>query len=328
VIVIQPHTACVNVVTYAPDGSLLASVSEDGWVRVWNPATLHAGEPVWEALGDSAEDDEDFDDAFFAEFGLYLDPDQSGLSHAQFTPDGKRLVTGGWQEHLRCWSVKTGKPLWQVVKPQGFGGVGALVIARDGRHVAFAGGQIGVPERVCVADLKTHEIVRTLKGHRNACGAMAASPEGFATGGADACVRFWTWDGPRCYHELALRGIVRGLAFSPDGSIFAAAGGSVVMVWDMEKPPRGRGRRKPGKVRRFRGHTDQIQTLDFSPDGAQLASAAHDGTVRVWDVASGGEVRAFAPKVGKLHGVAFAPDGLTLAFSSVKGHVGVLDVGG
>ena len=125
-----------------------------------------------------------------------------------------------------------------------------------------------------------------------------------------------------------MRGIVRGLIFSPDGMHLAAAGGSIVMVWEMVLPPSKRGRRRPGKVRRFRGHTDQIQTLDFSPDGTQIASSAHDGTVRLWDVASGAEVRAFAPKVGKLHGVAFAPDGLTLAFSSDKGHVGIIDLGG
>jgi WD40 repeat protein len=303
-LVMRPHTKCVTVVAFSPDGALLASVSEDGSAKVWNPAPLSEGEPVW----------------------VREDADGGGVSHAQFTPDGKLLITGGWEEHLRAWAAKTGKMRWQQLKPRGLGGVGTLVVSRDGARVAFAGGWIGLPERISVLDLDSGEVERTLKGHSNACGALAAGPEGFASGGADRHVRFWSWETGRCYHDLALRGVVRGLAFSPDGSRLAASGGTFVLVWPMLLPPRGRGRRTPGKAAQFRGHTGQIQSIDFSHDGARLASAAHDGTVRVWDAASGTELRAFAPRVGPLHSVAFAPDGLTLAFGSTRGHVGLLDL--
>lgn len=312
-IVIQPHADCVNVVCFSPDGSRLASVSEDGWVKVWNPAELHTGVPVWEA-------DAEADDGTGSGWSY-----SRGLSHAQFTLDSRVLLTSGWKRHLRAWDARTGDPRWEVRKPRGYGGVGTLVVSRDGSRVAFAGGQMGAPERVFVVDPKTQDMAKTFRGHDDACGALAAGPDGLASGGADKHVKFWSWETGRCYHDLALRGIVRGLVFSPDGSRFAAAGGSVVMVWEMAAPPRGK-RRLPGALRQFRGHTDQIQCLDFSPDGRTVASSAHDGTVRTWDAASGGELRAFAPKVGPLHHVAFAPDGLTLAFTGEKGHVGLLDL--
>jgi WD40 repeat protein len=311
-IIIQPHTKCTNVVCFTPDGGLFASVSEDGWAKVWNPGELHTGKPVWKV---DAEADADGGSWF-----------SSGLTHAQFTLDGKTLLTSGWKRHLRAWDAKTGEPLWEVRKPLGFGGIGTLVVSLDGSRVAFAGGQLGFKENVFVIDPKTQEVVKRLSGHDGACGALAAGPEGLASGSADKHVKFWSWDTGRCYHDLALRGIVRGLVFSPDGSRFAASGGSNVMVWDMVAPAKRKGRRKPGPLHQFRGHTDQIQSLDFSPDGTTIASAAHDGTVRTWNAASGAEIRAFAPKVGKLHHVAFAPDGLTLAFTSEKGHVGLLDL--
>jgi WD40 repeat protein len=318
-IIIQPHTQCVNVVCFNLDGSLLASVSEDGYAKVWDPAQLHTSKPIWEVDAES-DDDEVEEDELWWLFG------NTGLSHAQFTPDGKWLITSGWNRHLRAWNAKTGKAKWEVRKPKGYGGVGTLVVSRDGKHIAFAGGHMGIAERVYILDPKNETEVRSVKGHDDACGALAAGPDGFVSGSADKHVKFWTWTSNRCYHDMALRGVVRGLMFAPDGSRLAASGGAVVMVWDMQAPERKNAKRKPGKARHFRGHTDQVQAIDFSPDGTMIASAAHDGTVRTWDAASGAEIRAYAPQVGKLHHVAFAPDGLTLAFTSEKGHVGLFDL--
>ena len=61
------------------------------------------------------------------------------------------------------------------------------------------------------------------------------------------------------------------------------------------------------------GHTDLVKDVHFSPTGALLASASLDGSVIVWDVATGERRESLrANSAGGLPGVGFSPDEETL----------------
>jgi WD40 repeat protein len=54
----------------------------------------------------------------------------------------------------------------------------------------------------------------------------------------------------------------------------------------------------------------------FSPDGTRVASASTDGTVKIWDAATGQEILTLHSYLAPLYSVAFQRDGLHLAASA------------
>ncbi|SLM37979.1 g-protein beta wd-40 repeats containing, partial [Lasallia pustulata] len=74
------------------------------------------------------------------------------------------------------------------------------------------------------------------------------------------------------------------------------------------------------------GHSDQVNSVAFSPDGKQLASGSDDETVRIWDVAMGATLQTLEGHSDQVNSVAFSPDGKQLASGSDDETVRLWDV--
>ena len=68
-----------------------------------------------------------------------------------------------------------------------------------------------------------------------------------------------------------------------------------------------------GQEQSLEGHKDFVSGLAFSPDASKLASGSMDGTIRLWETASGRELAVLPGHLQETTDVAFSPDGQTLA---------------
>jgi len=105
--------------------------------------------------------------------------------------------------------------------------------------------------------------------------------------------------------------LVRSLAFTPDSTVLAAAGGNyndfAVHLWNVTSGE---------PLDKLEGHTDIIWDITFSPDGEMLVSVSNDHTVKVWDWANGKLLESM-DFPGAAVSVRFSPDGQTLAVGGV-----------
>jgi len=71
----------------------------------------------------------------------------------------------------------------------------------------------------------------------------------------------------------------------------------------------------------FRGHTDCVTGLAFSPDGKRIATAGWDNFAKVWNALSGQQLLVLSGHSQAVHAVKFSSDGKRLATASHDGTV-------
>ena len=66
----------------------------------------------------------------------------------------------------------------------------------------------------------------------------------------------------------------------------------------------------------FKGHTNSIYSVNFSPDGKTIASGSYDQTIRLWDTSGQPIGQPLKGHTKSVNSVAFSPDGKTIISGS------------
>jgi WD40 repeat protein len=195
-----------------------------------------------------------------------------------FTPDGKKLVAGGYHE-LLLYDVASGT-LEGRLRTRAER-TNALLFLADGKTLAVAGGRPGQE-----GDVRLYSLPIAPRGE--------GSP-----------VPMWNGTDPQA--EVLLRELVQSddeilcLALSPDGQRLAAGGcDRIVRIWKTADW---------SLEQTIENHADWVFGLAFTPDGKYLLSCSRDKTAKVWDLDAKESVLTFPGHQNPVYAIASSRDG-------------------
>ena len=228
------------------------------------------------------------------------------------SPDGRELLSLGDEMALLRWDLA--RPGEAVVCQLDFGSdthpyLHAVSYSPDGKSYVTPGLHL-IAVRNTVSGKET--LTRTLpRGLGNA----AVSPDARFVAGAgdDGFIHLWDLALGRDVHAFSISGrkLWCGLAFSRDGKFLSSCNEETkrVTIWNVGTGDEGR--------------SWEVQSVSrvstFSPQGQIVATGHDDGTIVLWDSATGQKKRALAGHSAPIRSLKFTPDGKTLVSSGDDG---------
>jgi len=206
------------------------------------------------------------------------------ISFIAFSPDGSRLASASADGTAKVWDLDTRQVIHDLSRHMDV--VSTVAYSQDGKRIVTS----SFDGTARVWDAANGEVLLTFTGHEKPVSSAQFSPDGrrVATAGEDNVVRVWdSASGQELYELSDFLNFVSGVAFSPDGKLLATNGGNDPKLWDAETGD------LLFLLSGFTG-SGSAQLPVFTPDGKYVAVAGQDGTVSMWETATGVPYLTFA----------------------------------
>ena len=195
------------------------------------------------------------------------------VTDVEFSPVGDVLASSSADSSVRIWDVESGTVRDTLQKHIDY--VIKLSFSADGVRLASSSAAIGVDESERTPEHNTIQVWDVASGDN----VLTIPPDGI--------------------------GYVRDVEFSPDGLTIAAttwssALGGTARIYDSETG---------AELHRLYAHRTTIANIEFSPDGAMLATGSRDGSVKIWDIEKGVEVTSYVRFPERVHDIEYSPNG-------------------
>jgi WD40 repeat protein/tetratricopeptide (TPR) repeat protein len=258
-----------------------------------------------------------------------------------FSPDGKRVVSGGRDHNIKIWDSETGAELMTIhghqlgvtawFSPDGKRIVsssnddtirvwdaasgeeltiihtcgielGSASVSSDGRRIVSA----LEDGTIKVWDAASgEELISFQSGHEDYVLSVVFSPNGkhIVSGSVDKTIK--VWDASTGDEFMTLQGhknVICSVAFSPDGKrIVSGSGDTTIKMWDASTG---------AELMTLRGHRSTVKSVGFSSDGERIVSSGSwDNMIKVWDAESGEELMTLRGHRGHISWASLSPDG-------------------
>jgi WD40 repeat protein/serine/threonine protein kinase len=279
-IILRGHTGEVAAALFLEDGRTVFSASHDGTLRFWDSETK-------------------------AELARLPYPDEP--RRAALSPNGAMLavdgsLTGYWwvldahRRHILHSATNSSPVLGAAFSPDS-----QLLAVASRDKIAL----------IRTSDWRKLTEIRKSAPIRND---LLLAPVAFSPNGS--LLAYSTSDGGIHTYDLesgaavgvgrSERGEALTLCFARDGQSLVSGDRECISVWDLGRP---------GQFRRLTDHTEQVVCLALSPDGALLASASGDHTIKLWNTTTWEPVATLRGHEHEVRAVAFSPDGRRLVSS-------------